>query len=333
MMSVAAMEKRKRAYWVVSPNVRYSARSVSAWRQASVEFGAAFMGWSPDNPEHSRIGPKFAGNAPGGIEPGDVILIARRSGGVPEIVGFGVVQGEVATTLPGFTAPEEFGSLRRLRPFLPWSRPPPNEVPLKAAVRHIRALAQLHPDTDEAHREVCQWMERRLKKHLSAGAGEGGASNGRHSSRADDAPSGEVAIVSSTHNYQLDYTLRSKEQVRQAQKVEARLLDSYKKWLEVQERRLDSVKYGGLQCDGYEEARQNLVEAKSSASREHIRMAVGQLLDYAFQGREKLGDPNKALLLPTKPPHDVERWLEAVGIKLIWPVHGAFLDNANGQFT
>src|SRR5260370_17022288 len=73
------MEKRERAYWVVSPNVRYSARSVSAWRQASVEFGAAFMGWSPDNPEHSRIGPKFAGKVPGGIEPADVILIAPPS--------------------------------------------------------------------------------------------------------------------------------------------------------------------------------------------------------------------------------------------------------------
>jgi hypothetical protein len=327
------MKKRERAYWVVSPNVRYSSRSVSAWRQASIEFGAAFMGWSPDNSEHSQIGPKFAGKAVGGIEPGDVILIARRSGGVPEIVGFGVVQGEAATTLPGFTAPEEFGSLRRLRPFLPRSRPPPNEVPLKAAVRHIRALALLYPDTDEAHRDVCQWMERHLRKRLSAGAPEGCASSGRGSKRANNAPSGEVAIVSSTHNYQLDYTLRSKAQVRQAQKHEARLLDRYKKWLVVQERKLDSVKYGDLQCDGYEEARKNLVEAKSSASREHIRMAVGQLLDYAFQGKEKLGDPNKALLLPTKPSHDVERWLDAVGIKIIWPVRDAFLDNANGQFT
>ncbi len=327
------MKKRERAYWVVSPNVRYSARSVSAWRRASVEFGAAFMGWSPDNPEHSRIGPKFAGRVQGGIDPRDVILIARRGGGVPEIVGVGVVQGEATATLPGFTAPEEFGSLRRLRPFVPWSRSSPNEVPLRAAVRHIRALAQLHPDTDEAHRRVCQWLEQHLRERVSSGSGPEGSSIGRRSSRADDATSGAVAIVSSTHNYQLDYTLRSKVQVRQAQKVEARLLESYKKWLEVQERRLDSVKNGGLQCDGYEEARQNLVEAKSSATREHIRMAVGQFLDYAFQGKERLGDPNKALLLPMRPSNDVERWLEAVGIKLIWPMRGAFLDHANGQFT
>jgi hypothetical protein len=327
------MEKRERAYWVVSPNVRYSARTVSAWRQASVEFGAAFMGWSPDNMEHSRIGPKFAGQSPGGVEPGDVILIARRSGGAPEIVGFGVVQGEAATTLPGFTAPEEFGSLRKLSPFVPWSRPPPSNVPLIAAVRHIRALAQLHPHTDEAHRDVCQWIERRLKKIRAAGAVAGDAANGRRSSRALRVPSGDVAVVSSTQNYQLDYTLRSKAQVRKAQKLEALLLNRYKKWLEIQDRKLDSVRYGGLQCDGYEEARQNLVEAKSSSSREHIRMGVGQLLDYAFQGKEKLGEPNKALLLPAKPSPDVERWLGAVGINLIWPMRGVFLDNANGLFT
>jgi len=75
------------------------------------------------------------------------------------------------------------------------------------------------------------------------------------------------------------------------------------------------------------------IEAKSSSSREHIPMGVGQLLDYAFQGKEKLGKPNKALFLPAKPSPDIERWLEAVGINLIWPMRRVFLDNANGLFT
>jgi hypothetical protein len=90
------------------------------------------------------------------------------------MVGFGVVRGEAATALAGFTAPEEFGSLRRLRPFLPWSGPP-TDAPLGAAVRHIKALAQLHPDTGEAHGRVCRWMKRNLEKRVSSGANQGGA--------------------------------------------------------------------------------------------------------------------------------------------------------------
>ena len=74
-------------------------------------------------------------------------------------------------------------------------------------------------------------------------------------------------------------------------------------------------------------------EAKSSASREHIRMAVGQLPDYAFQGKTKLGEPHMAVLLPENPPKDVEAWLDSLNIKLIWPDGTAFQDNANAQFT
>jgi hypothetical protein len=35
------------------------------------------------------------------------------------------------------------------------------------------------------------------------------------------------------------------------------------------------------------ENRKNLIEAKASDNRENIRMAVGQLLDYAYQGKGK----------------------------------------------
>jgi hypothetical protein len=48
-----------RKYWVVSPNVRFDAKTVAAWRQASVKWQAAFMGWHPDDEAH-RLGPKFA---------------------------------------------------------------------------------------------------------------------------------------------------------------------------------------------------------------------------------------------------------------------------------
>jgi hypothetical protein len=75
------MANRQRTYWVVSPNVKNDNRTVGEWRQASVDVQAAFMGWYPDDPEHGQMGPKFAGKVDGGIEPGDVILIARRHAG------------------------------------------------------------------------------------------------------------------------------------------------------------------------------------------------------------------------------------------------------------
>jgi bifunctional DNA-binding transcriptional regulator/antitoxin component of YhaV-PrlF toxin-antitoxin module len=108
----------QRRYWVVSPNVMNNAATVSDWRNASVKFSAAFMGWGPDEKEHKGTGAKFARL----IKPGDVVLIARRFNHTPEVVGFGEVYGSFRTSLPGFVAPEKdqwHGSLRLLRPFVP----------------------------------------------------------------------------------------------------------------------------------------------------------------------------------------------------------------------
>lgn len=313
---------RQRAYWVVSPNVQFNERTVGAWRRASVTTRAAFMNWGPNDPKH-RIGPKFAGKVSGGVQPGDVMLIARRSRGVPEMVGFGVVRGNGRTRLSGFKPPETFGSLRMLRPFVPWSRTPPG-VPIHVAVNHAMALVQLHPERYGTHKEVCQWMESHLKR---------GSQYRKRSRLVNQGGSRNISIVGSPRNHQLDYVVQTKFSVMRAKRREVRLLEGYRRWLVAQERKLVSVKYGKLECDGYEQAGQNLIEAKSSVSREHIRMAVGQLLDYAFQGKARLGNPNKAVLLPQRPSCEIESWLEALNIKLIWQERGVFVDNANGQFT
>ncbi len=137
----------ERRYWVVSPNVRYNEATVGEWREKSVRECAAFMGYSPDDYNHNQIGPKFAGATKRGIMPNDVVIIARRHNGDPEIVGFGVVCGE-------YEKLKEGGSLRRLFPFIPWSRPP-SGIPLKD-VLHIKALFQLRPEQNGAHEKVDQ---------------------------------------------------------------------------------------------------------------------------------------------------------------------------------
>jgi len=78
------------------------------------------------------------------------------------------------------------------------------------------------------------------------------------------------------------------------------------------------AQYQKLRCDAYEPAKHNLIEAKSSNQREYVRMAVGQLLDYAHLGQKKLGKMNKAILLPRKPDGSVAGWLKTLGIRVIW---------------
>jgi hypothetical protein len=330
------MYNSTRAFWVVSPNVSYDEGNVGDWRQVSVKAGAAFMGWGADDPKHANMGPKFAGRTPNGIKPGDVILIARRKNREPQCVGFGVVDGPAQTELPGHKLPGEFGSLRKLKPFVAWSRPP-SEVPFSSVVTHIRALVQLHPESKANHKLVCDWMMRKLSRRgstvLNQDPAQSIASTEIESNPSDETVEDEISVVSSQENRQLDYEVRSPAEVRRAQKIEAQLLARYKVWLGSQDRNLQAVRYGGLRCDGYEVARRNLLEAKSSAKREYIRMAVGQLLDYAYQGLVKFGDPNKAILLPSRPDDGTAAWLCSIGISVVWQDGVAFLDNANGQFT
>jgi hypothetical protein len=110
-------------------------------------------------------------------------------------------------------------------------------------------------------------------------------------------------------------------------------VSKYRQWLEDQDRTLVKVNYRGLSCDAYEKGRGNLIEAKCSAKREYIRMAVGQVLDYSYLGRKRLGKPNMAILLPERPDAKSVEWLCELRISVIWREKDVFLDNADGLFT
>jgi hypothetical protein len=65
-----------------------------------------------------------------------------------------------------------------------------------------------------------------------------------------------------------------------------------------------------------------LFEAKSDSSRESIRMAIGQLLDYR---RFLPPETRLAVLVPTKPARDLLDLLDSVEIKAVYPdAHGDF---------
>ena len=64
-----------------------------------------------------------------------------------------------------------------------------------------------------------------------------------------------------------------------------------------------------------------LVEAKGTCTREAIRMAIGQLIDY---GRAR-PDARQAMLLPSRPRPDLVKLIEAVGLTLIWQCRSKFI--------
>jgi len=76
-----------------------------------------------------------------------------------------------------------------------------------------------------------------------------------------------------------------------------------------------------LFCDLFDATTNTLVEAKGSISRSAVRMAVGQLADYA---RLVSPTPNKAILLPDKPRPDLLRLAESQKIAVIWPDDDGF---------
>ncbi|MFF5230671.1 hypothetical protein [Dactylosporangium sp. NPDC000521] len=82
---------------------------------------------------------------------------------------------------------------------------------------------------------------------------------------------------------------------------------------------------GGLDTfftDVFEVDTEELVEAKSTAGREHIRHAIGQLYDYARFVRPR----SRAVLLPTRPKQDLVDLLTGLDIDIIYePTHGNFV--------
>ena len=312
----------QRRYWVVSPNVKQSERTVAAWKKEIRLAPASIMGWGPDDYGHRQQGPKFAGKTQNSIQPDDIVLVARRHNWKPDVVGFGVVNGLYrAGCLP---PSDDDVHLRDLNPFIRWSSSP-KDVPILDVLQYTRTLVQLHPEKSNAHRAVCDWMV----LQLGLGDGEVGSEETPISTtKVRTTNITESDLEESTFGYKV----KTKSKVTEARKAEAELVRDYKRWLEKKERKLVRLTFNRLQCDAWEEERKNLIEAKGSTRREDIRMAVGELLDYAFQMQEEWNGPNMAILLPRKPATARIDWLPC-GINVIWRSGRSFRDNAKGHFT
>lgn len=311
----------QRQYWIISPKVDDEELNVENWKKEILSRHAAFICWSPDNFNNGGMGPRFCGNpkSKSKVQIGDVILIARSHNLQPDLVGFGIVKGKCQRAR--FPWSEQDVYFRDLEHFTLCEGI--KGINFIKNLRYPGALHQL--DQQGKGADICQWMEQKLKVEAETGIGKNKSVSARsHFSGFQET---ELQLSSS-----FGYKVKVKAKIKTARQTEKRLLSDYRHWLEKQGRHLRSWKFNLLQCDAWEQERANLVEAKGSTSREDIRMAVGQLFDYAFQVKEIFKQPNKAILLQKYPDNDRTNWLEPLGIKIIWRKGRSFMDNANGQF-
>ncbi|RSN24145.1 hypothetical protein DMC63_06195 [Streptomyces sp. WAC 05977] len=104
---------------------------------------------------------------------------------------------------------------------------------------------------------------------------------------------------------------------------EAKLVKQYEGFVDNELRCLSALLPSGerLVCDLFDPAANLLIEAKASNSRQDVRMALGQLLDYRHHIKP---DAELAMLLPGLPAPSIIEVLHAYGVTLIHPDEQGF---------
>ncbi|MBZ6283144.1 hypothetical protein [Streptomyces olivaceus] len=115
-------------------------------------------------------------------------------------------------------------------------------------------------------------------------------------------------------------------EAHEADRREARLVKAFADYLDSREhdcirhRILPPGETCALFTDLYAKGLSLLVEAKGSATRENIRMAIGQLADYSRFVSSKM----RAILLPSRPKDDLLDLAQNQKCAVIWPVGDGF---------
>jgi hypothetical protein len=123
---------------------------------------------------------------------------------------------------------------------------------------------------------------------------------------------------------------------RQAHRAEQKLVHRYSSHMSAQgitvvrRKYLPAGEVRPIFSDAWVEARNVLIEAKNSDSRDAIRQAIGQLYDYR---RFHASPPRLAALLPYPPVADRLGLLRSAGVEAIWPYGAGFRDSAHGAFV
>ncbi|GLW69990.1 hypothetical protein Kpho02_22890 [Kitasatospora phosalacinea] len=150
--------------------------------------------------------------------------------------------------------------------------------------------------------------------------------------RTTNASTEGVFVVSEAFNTEM--SLRAATAASIAVRREAALTKSYRAHLEAAGHTVGAfqIRVEGLsstlRTDLYDATSHVLYEAKGSSSREDVRMAIGQLLDYSRYVKTDAHphEPRQAILLPAAPDPDIRVLLERHQIGLVHQL-------SDGQFT
>jgi len=174
-----------------------------------------------------------------------------------------------------------------------------------------------------ARRSVFLWFlyERYRVRHPARGG------NGRkRRSRATEQPRPKVKRVETSGEFARAYSYTLERQSVKARALERRLVQQFTEW-RFEEHAENFASFliptgtdsPSILCDAYEEKSCLLVEAKSGVSRPMVRMALGQLLDYAACMACEVGSrPRLRLLVPRRLAPDLERLIRENGVGVFW---------------
>jgi hypothetical protein len=124
-------------------------------------------------------------------------------------------------------------------------------------------------------------------------------------------------------SYEITQSAKSEAPVH-ASRIEFKLQFAFGNWLISKGHRVKtlSIKLGNstIHPDLFDESTNTIIEAKKSASRGHVREAIGQVLDY--QNNELIAGNNRrcAILLPGKPADDLVTLAAKLSIEIFVPL-------------
>jgi hypothetical protein len=237
----------------------------------------------------------------------DLYLRRGRSSGIsdPEVVKLAQLTGRSPASIS-----------RRLGNFDGTARPGNGLKPVSGDA--LRAFEQMRAST-----EIRAQMTLAAERRLSSGA-----------LAASEGEAGGPRLVDPENHRGDPIEVSTAAQVRQVERVEAELVRRYRTWLDPDGTRLRGlvipVDGSLLRVDLFDPQRNLLIEAKAATSRNHLRQAVGQLLDYR---RYLSPRPVLAILVPLEPSQDLVRLPHELGIDLIWEEYGGFTHSTSGSPT
>ena len=199
-----------------------------------------------------------------------------------------------------------------------------------------------------AHREAALWTA--LAPFLEAAAAELVAATVRRNALDTSEPAAAPAFHDSEQPAPTvipiapevarveSFDIRSVAALRTAERREGKLVERLITWWKTRDgwdavyRHEIRPEVGArpLFTDLFNRVTNQLVEAKGTAEREDIRMAIGQLVDYA---RFVSPAPELYVLLPELPSHDLRDLLATAGIGLILPSSDGFAELAPGPLA